>query len=124
MMLSGIAPVFVSLICCGGLVECFLCEPKSRLGGDRVTIVPAPESSITCGFIEALSLIDIVPVFVPWLAGENVMFMLQLAPGATVPPQAESNAYCVLMAIEETVTAFDPLLVRAMVCCALAVPTS
>jgi hypothetical protein len=41
-----------------------------------------PESSITCGLDDALSLIVTVPDFAPFVFGENVTPMVQLAPAA------------------------------------------
>lgn len=85
--------MFVSLTCCGGLTVPRFCGPKVRLEGERVTIVPEPETSMTCGLVEALSTIEIVPAKVPWVAGEKVRLRLQLAPGATLLPQVELTPY-------------------------------
>jgi hypothetical protein len=51
--------------------------------------VPVPESSITCGFDDALSLIVTVPDFAPCDFGEKVTLMEQLPPGSTLAPHVE-----------------------------------
>ncbi len=54
--------------------------------------VPVPNSSITCGFDDALSLIETVPCFAPCFVGENVALIVQFAPGATLEPQVAVTA--------------------------------
>jgi hypothetical protein len=73
---------------------------------------------------DALSIIEIVPDFVPWLVGEKVTFIAQLAPGATVVPQVEFKLNGPLRVVEEMVSAVAPVFVRVTVCAELVVPTN
>lgn len=49
--------------------------------------MPLPESSITCAFDDALSVIETSPDFDPAVCGEKVTLIEQLAPGATCTGQ-------------------------------------
>lgn len=51
--------------------------------------MPVPESSITCGFDDALSLIVTLPDFAPLDFGEKVTLIVQLALAATLEPQVD-----------------------------------
>lgn len=48
---------------CGALLVPTFWLPKLRLVGETPTTVPLPESSMTCGFEEALSTIVIRPLY-------------------------------------------------------------
>lgn len=120
----GIFPVFVSLICCGGLVVSSFCGPNVRLVGEKVTIVPAPKTSIICGLVDALPTIEIVPPKLPCVAGEKVMLRSQVPPGATLLPQVEVALYGFVAAIEERERGVVPLFVSETACGALVVPTN
>jgi hypothetical protein len=52
-----------------------------------------PDSSITCGLDDTLSLIVTVPDFVPCVFGEKVTLMVQFAPTATLAPQVEVTPF-------------------------------
>ena len=85
--------------------------------------VPVPDSSITCGFDDALSIIVIVPVFAPFWVGENVTLTVQFAPAATLAPQVEVIPNSALAFIDAILSAVLPVLVSVTVCGELVVPT-
>ena len=60
---------------------------KASRAGSKLTTVPTPESSTTCGFFEALSRIVIDPLLLPRDRGSKVTLKAQLAPEATIAPQ-------------------------------------
>jgi len=60
--------------------------PERRAGRRRLRYVPVPVSSMTCGLVEALSMMVTVPSFAPFFVGENVALMVQVAPSATLAP--------------------------------------
>jgi|HubBroStandDraft_4_1064222.scaffolds.fasta_scaffold1637508_1 hypothetical protein len=69
---------------------------RARVGGAQVSqfiprdfYVPVPNRSITCGLVEALSMIVIVPVSFPLVFGEKITLIVQFAPGATLSPHVE-----------------------------------
>jgi hypothetical protein len=62
-------PVLVTVRFCAALVIPTFCEPKFKLAGDKVITVPFPFSSITCGFVDALSEIDSCPALEPIAVG-------------------------------------------------------
>jgi len=70
-----------------------------------------PSSSITCGLVEALSMIEIVPCTVPCCVGEKVTLIVQFAPAATLDPQVEVTANSVLALIDAILSAVVPVLV-------------
>lgn len=100
------------------------CGPNVRLAGENVTIVPAPETSITCGLVDALSMIETVPAKVPCVVGEKVMLSLQIAPGATSLPQVEVALYGFVAVTEEIERDVVPLFVSETDFGALVVPTN
>ena len=85
--------------------------------------VPVPESSITCGLVEALSMMVIVPCAGPFFVGENVALMAQFAPAATVAPQFEVMPNSSLAFIDLIVSAVEPQFVSVTVSGELFVPT-
>src|ERR1700730_18002771 len=90
-----------------------------RSGGDYV---PVPRSSITCGFDEALSMIEIVPCFAPFCVGEKVALIVQVPAGATLVLQVEVRLNSGLAFIEAILSALAPAFVRVTVCGGLVVP--
>jgi hypothetical protein len=100
-MLSPVEPVFVTWTVRGALLVPTFCAPKLSKGGESSTTVPAPFISMTCGLVEALSWIEIVPDFEPCVFGENVTLRAQLAPGATLEPQVELTPNCPFTVSEE-----------------------
>jgi hypothetical protein len=87
-----------------------------------VAIVPEPETSITCGLVDALSTIETVPAKVPCVVG--VMLRLQDAPGATLLPHVELTLYGFVAVVEETDSVVVPLFVSEADCDVLVVPTN
>ena len=73
--------------------------------------MPVPSSSITCGLVEALSMMVIVPCFAPFCVGENVALIVHFAPAATLAPQVEVTANSVLAFIDAILSAVVPVLV-------------
>lgn len=62
-------------------------ERKAASSG--IGYVPVPESSITCGLEDALSLMVTVPDFGPCDCGEKVTLIAQLLPAGTPLPHVE-----------------------------------
>ena len=85
--------------------------------------MPVPASSITCGLVEALSMIVIVPVVVPFVVGENVALMVQVAPGATLAPHVGVTLNCGLAFMDPIFRAAEPVFVSLTFCGGLVVPT-
>lgn len=81
-MSRGTLPVFVSCTRCGGLMVPTFCDANVKLDGESVTTVPAPESSMTSGFEEALSITVISPVCVPCITGANEVLIWHSAPAS------------------------------------------
>src|SRR5438045_8333673 len=83
-------------------------------------------SDTVCGLLPASSITSKVAVRVPVLKGENVMLMVQLAPGAIEPRQELDCAYSLLKLPERTMLLMtedaDPPLATVTDCEALAVP--
>jgi len=77
---------------CGCGLQGWMSQHRRILAREQLSYVPVPRSSITCGFDEALSMIEIVPCTAPFFAGENVALMVHCAPGATREPQLEVTA--------------------------------
>jgi len=86
--------------------------------------VPVPESSITCGLEDALSMIETVPDFGPCVFGEKVTLILQLAPAATLFPQVEVTANWPATLIDAMLSAVLPVFVSVTFCGALVVPVA
>lgn len=87
-MVSDALPVFVIVTVCGTLVVFCCCPANVRLVADSWTMgadaaPPNPESEITCGLPEALSVIVVVPVEATALDGLNVTEIVQFAPAAS-----------------------------------------
>jgi len=85
--------------------------------------VPVPDSSITCGLVEALSMIESVPCCKPFCVGENVALIVHFAPAARVAPHVDVMPNSELAFMEAIFRAVAPVLVRLTVCGALVVPT-
>jgi hypothetical protein len=71
--------------------------------------VPVPESSITCGLEDALSLIVTVPDFAPCVFGEKVTLMVQFAPGAMLFWHVDVMPNCAEAFIEEIFNSVVPV---------------
>lgn len=61
--------------------------PKLNAVGERLTMVPLPDSETVCGLVLALSLTLSVPVRLPITVGVKVTLMVHLAPPAKLLPQ-------------------------------------
>src|SRR5205823_1091657 len=61
---------------------------EDPVAGATVKSVPVPESATVCGLPGALSVIVSVPMREPSAVGVNVTLTAQLAPAATLGPQA------------------------------------
>jgi len=86
---------------------------------------PVPVSASVCGLPGALSVIVSVPVRAPDVAGSKKTPTEQLAPGATLLPQALSEPKSEgLVVIEEIVTGLTPLFVMVTDCGSPEVPTN
>jgi len=105
--------VFATVTVCAALVVPLNCEGKVRLAGVMLGggAVAVPESPTVCGEPVALSLMLSVPVRLPVLVGTKVTLMRQLAPGATLLPQALEAAKLLVADTEEMLTAAVPVLV-------------
>src|SRR5579864_5149691 len=82
-----------------------------------------PESSMTCGLDDALSLIVTVPDFVPFDFGEKVTLIVQFAPAATLDAHVVVIPNWPAAFIVEMVNTVLPVLVRVTDCGTLVVPT-
>jgi len=80
-MFRTVFPVLVSVTVCGKLLVPTFCSPNVKAVGARLTTVPVPNRAITCGFADALSLIEIVPLAVPRIVGTKLMVIAHFAPG-------------------------------------------
>jgi len=58
-----------------------------------------PLRATTCGLLEALSVIETVPVIAPVALGENVTLIVQLAADARLVPQLSVSAKLALAVI-------------------------
>ena len=98
--------------------------PKLKAAGERLTMVPLPDSATVCGLLLALSLILTEPVRLPIAVGVKVTLMVHLAPPARLLPQlfvcAKSPLVVMLVMLSDTV----PVLVRVTGLEALVVPTT
>ena len=67
-------------------------------------------------------MIEIVPVVVPFVVGEKVALMVQVAPGPTFAPHVEVTLNCGLAFIDAILRAAEPVFVSLTVCGGLVVP--
>jgi hypothetical protein len=102
--------------------EVFATSSRSVKSTGLPDYVPSPESAMTCGLVEALSLRVIVPDFAPAVCGENVTLMVHFAPGSTLAWQVEVMPNWPPTFTEEILSADLPVLVRVTVCGGLVVP--
>ena len=98
-------------------------EKHEAANPSAVRYVPVPSSSITCGFEEALSMMEMVPCCAPCFVGENFALIVQFAPGATLWPQVDFMTNWALAFIDCIFNSVMPVLVRVTVCAVLVVPT-
>src|SRR5580700_11511397 len=101
---------------------------RSRRGGESTSeigiYVPVPSSSMTCGLVEALSIISTVPCFVPCFVGENRTLIVQLEPDATLAPHVDRTPNSGLAFIDLISRGLPPVLVRVTVRALLVAPTA
>lgn len=90
----------------------------------RLKSAPVPLSDTVCGLFCAPSLIVSAPERIPDAVGVNVTLMVQLEPGARVAGQLLVCANPPVTWMLFRFSAALPLLVTAMVCAALDVPTA
>lgn len=122
--LTVVLPWFAIASGCGGLLVPTFCAGNVIGFGFRLTNVPRPETAITCGLLEALSRIEIVPDFWPKDVGAKVTFRVQVPPGLTLPLQVEFTLKGLPAVMEEIVRAVGPILVSVTAVGGLEVPTS
>jgi hypothetical protein len=82
-----------------------------------------PESSITCGFEEALSIIVTVPVFVPSDLGVKLTLIVQPLAEAMVLLQVDLMSNCPAIFIEDIFSSVLPVFLSVTPCSALLVHT-
>ena len=93
--------------------------------GKKLTLdaTPVPVRATVWGLPVALSVMVIVPGWLPVAVGVKVTVMVQLAAGATEVPQVLVWAYGALAAMLVRLSVAVPELVRVTVCAALVVFT-
>ena len=69
---TRVLPWFLTVTISGSLVDPTSCSPKRRLRGESPINVPAPETWITCGLLEALSRIVMRPLAAPISSGSKL----------------------------------------------------
>jgi hypothetical protein len=127
--LSVEVPVFFSVTVFDELVVLTCCRAKVRLAGDRLTVVvpevvPVPVRVTTCGLPAALSVIVIVPGWLPVAVGVNVTLIVQFPPAATEAPQVLVCEYAALAAMLVMLNEAVPVLVSVTGCAVLDVFTT
>ncbi len=88
------------------------------------SLVPMPVSPTACGLPAALSVIVTSPVRLPVVVGVKVTLIVQLAAGATVPPQVFVRSKSPLATMLVMVNRALPALVKVTDCGGLVVPTT
>ncbi len=86
LMVNVVVPTFVRVTVFGRLVAPIPTEPKFKLVGKSLAVVPIPLSVTFCGLPAALSLILSAAVRVPDAVGLNLTLILQLAPATSELP--------------------------------------
>jgi hypothetical protein len=130
LMLSVAVPVLVSVTVCGRLDVPTYCAAKVRLPGDKPTIGPGvlPVKAMACGLPGALSVTLIAAAAFPFALGVKVTLTWQLAFAVSGEVQvlvwANSLAFNPVTAIFEIVNVALPVLVKAIACDGLVVPTA
>ena len=81
-----VVPTFVNVTVLVALVTPTVTEPKLRLVGESLAVVPMPLSGTCCGLPAALSVTIRAAVRVPEAVGLNLMLIVQLAPAASEVP--------------------------------------
>lgn len=114
-------PEFVTVTVCGALWVETVCPEKVRLVGERLTsgACPVPLRLTLWGLFMALSVSVRAPLRGPTPVGVKVTLMMQLALGATEPPQVLVWAKSPLALIARGARATLPEFVNVMVCEAL-----
>src|SRR2546427_10049747 len=132
LMVNSALPVFVTVTDFGVFIPT-ICEPKSRLVGDRLTsgLSPVPVKEIICVLPDTallLSVIVSVPERPPSCVGVNVTLIVQLPLAATELPQslvcAKSLASAPVTLILLILSGVALGLLKVTVCTPLRVPTT
>ena len=80
-------PTFVNVTVLAAVVVPTDTEPKLKLVGESLAMVPVPLSGICCGLAAALSVTLRAALRVPLAVGLKVTLIVQLAPAASESPQ-------------------------------------
>jgi hypothetical protein len=124
LMVREAVPVLVSVMDCAALVVFTVWLENVRLAGDRLTPgdeVPVPVRFTVWGLPLALSVMVIVPVWVPAAVGVNFTLIEQFAPAASEAPQVVVSEYCALATMLLIVSDAVPELVSVTDCAGLVV---
>ena len=100
--------------------------PKARVVGAKLAAgaIPVPERVTVCGLPVALSVMVIVPGWLPAAVGVNVTLMVQLLPTLKEAPQESDSEYCALAVMLLMFSVAVPELVSVTDCAALVVFTN
>src|SRR5207302_1921560 len=86
-IVSAVVPMLVSVMSLAAVVVPTVTEPKFKLVGASLAVVPTPLSGINCGLPAALSATLRDALRVPMTRGVKVMLKVHLAPAAREAPQ-------------------------------------
>ena len=86
MLLTAVAPVFVKVTLCDGLVTPTP-DWKERNVGETVITTPWPKRLTVCGLPTPLSVTVMLPLREPTAVGVKVTLIVQIAPPARLVPQ-------------------------------------
>jgi len=127
-MLNAAVPTLVSVTTLAALMVPTVTEPKFKLAGARLAVVPTPVRGTICGLPLALSVTLRDALRAPAVVGANFTLKVQLAPAAREAPQVcvweKSVAFVPVMAIVVMVNAVVPTFVRVTVFAALVTPVA
>ena len=127
-MLNAIVPTLVRVTTLAALVVPTVTEPKSKLAGVSLAVVPTPVRGTICGLPLALSVTLSDALRAPTAVGANFTLKVQLAAAAREAPQVcvweKSPALVPVMAIVVMVNAVVPTFVRVTVFAALVTPVA
>ena len=86
-MVSAVVPMLVRVMILAALVVPTVTDPKLKVAGASLAVVPTPVSGISCGLPAALSVTLSDALRAPIAEGVNVMLKVHLAPAAREAPQ-------------------------------------
>jgi len=86
-MVIAVVPMLVRVMILAALVVPTVTEPKFKVAGASLAVVPTPVSGISCGLPAALSVTLSDALRAPIAEGVNVMLKVHLAAGAREAPQ-------------------------------------